>query len=189
MLGGVLGTTGVVAAAAAAAAFSLATALVRRRRGTPDKASFRIDPFTLAEPWRQPVRSALQAQARFHRVVADTQPGPLRERLTDITARVEGAVTECWQVARRGQALDRALSDVNTLGREQTSIRLRSVVADAQARLLDIDDRLSDAVAQAIEASALAGGGVDRLGSDIDLVADELTALRLALDEVDEIGN
>src|SRR5690242_20675232 len=48
----------------------------------------KIDPFTLAEPWRYYVRDAVQAKARFEDAVRSAKDGPMRDRLREIEARV-----------------------------------------------------------------------------------------------------
>jgi hypothetical protein len=68
-------------------------------------ADARIDPFTLAEPWRHFVTDALQARKRFHESVASARPGPLQDRLREIESRVEEGVQEVWRIARRGHDL------------------------------------------------------------------------------------
>jgi hypothetical protein len=68
-------------------------------------ADARIDPFTLAEPWRRYVTDALQAQARFREAVASARPGPMRDRLAQIEGRVETGMREVWRIARRGHDL------------------------------------------------------------------------------------
>ena len=68
----------------------------------------RIDPFTLQEPWRRSVQNALQARNRYAEAVTRVQAGPLRDRLEEIGERMQTGVEECWQIARRGQALARA---------------------------------------------------------------------------------
>src|SRR4051794_24986769 len=80
-------------AAVAAWAARVATSVPRSTRGE------RPDPFALSEPWRQYVREALQAQARYQRAVEGTHPGPLRDRLAEIGQRVEEGVQECWRIA------------------------------------------------------------------------------------------
>lgn len=65
----------------------------------------RIDPFTLAEPWRHFVTDALQARARFRESVASAREGPMRDRLREIQARVDTGVEEVWHIARRGHDL------------------------------------------------------------------------------------
>ncbi len=65
----------------------------------------RIDPFTLAEPWRRYVQDALQAHARFRDAVEGARPGPTRDRLRQIDARLDTGVREVWRIARRGHDL------------------------------------------------------------------------------------
>lgn len=65
----------------------------------------RIDPFTLAEPWRHFVTDALQARTRFQDSVASAQEGPMRDRLREIQTRVDTGVQEVWRIARRGHDL------------------------------------------------------------------------------------
>ena len=65
----------------------------------------RIDPFTLAEPWRRYVTDALQARTRFHDSVNAAREGPMRDRLREIESRVDTGVQEVWRIARRGHDL------------------------------------------------------------------------------------
>jgi hypothetical protein len=74
----------------------------------------RIDPFTLRDPWRQFVREALQAKARFDEAVRNARSGPLRDRLGEIGERIETGVDECWRTARRGQSLYDARRQIDT---------------------------------------------------------------------------
>ena len=147
----------------------------------------RIDPFTLHDPWRRFVQDALQARNRFAEAVTRVQPGPLRDRLEEIEARMQTGVDECWQVARRGEALTRArrgidLADVDrrlaqaegtgdTGGvapaqpaivealqvQRSTAQRLDGVIDGAQAELRLLGARLDEAVARTLELSAHAG--------------------------------
>ena len=68
-------------------------------------ADARIDPFTLAEPWRRYVTDALQARARFHEAVQSARAGPMRDRLREIEGRVDPGLDEVWRIARRGHGL------------------------------------------------------------------------------------
>lgn len=68
-------------------------------------AEARIDPFTLADPWRRYVTDALQARTRFAEAVGSAREGPLRARLAEIQSRVDTGVQEVWRIARRGHDL------------------------------------------------------------------------------------
>jgi len=183
----------------------IALALPRRPRGE------RIDAFALAEPWRQFVLEALDAQARYRRAVAATDRGPLRERLGVIGARIDTGVTECWRIARRADALESALRDLDldrtrsdlaaieaeaasssssataeALRAQLTSAQRMSAVArNARDRLRLLDARLDEAVARSVELSLRTGDHVDvgGLGSDVDQLVEEMESLRAALDE------
>jgi hypothetical protein len=96
----ILAAAGVGAAAWAA---RVALAVPRRAKGE------RIDPYALKDPWRQYVREAQSAQARYARAVGTADPGPLRQRLEEIGARIDTGVREAWRVAKRGAALEGAL--------------------------------------------------------------------------------
>ena len=180
-----------------------------RRRRRPG----RIDPFTVGERWRGPVKGALQASARYSEIVASLPPGPLRQRLADIGASVDQGVEECWRVAQRGHALTAALSSLDAPGTRSrlaeaaeggdgqavvasleaqlaSAARLEEVAEAARQQLVVLEARLHEAVAAAVELSQRVGdaAGAGRLGADVDDVVDQLAALRSALDETDELG-
>src|SRR5947207_4041752 len=95
------------AVGAAAWAARVAIALPRKKREEP------IDPRGLRDPWRGLVRSAQGAHERFERAVRTTQAGPVRDRLADVAGRVAVGVRECWGIAKRGNALDEALGELD----------------------------------------------------------------------------
>lgn len=155
----------------------------------------------------------MQASARYHQLLRSIPPGPLRDRLGDIGRSIERSVDECWRVAQRGDALTSALSsiDVSTArgqlaelpehtvddvvvrslrARLASAERLEAVAESARQRLTELEARLHQAVAAAVELSQRPGEGADAtlLGSDVDDVVDQLGALRAALDETDDIG-
>ncbi|MDQ4068822.1 MAG: hypothetical protein M3203_05025, partial [Actinomycetota bacterium] len=70
-----------------------------------------VNPALVREPWRSLVRQAQRAEARFDQVLAATEPGPLRDKLADVDARVAVGVDECWRIAQRGNDLHAALAD------------------------------------------------------------------------------
>jgi hypothetical protein len=172
----------------------------------------RIDAFTLAEPWRHYVTDALQARTRFQESVASARPGPMRDRLREIEARVDTGVQEVWRIARRGHDLVDARRRVDpdsiraelaaagpagppgsTQERTLESLRaqlatverLEAVITDADSRLRLLNARLDEAAARTIELSVQASDVAELggLGHDVDQMVDEMEALRQAIEE------
>jgi type IV secretory pathway TrbD component len=169
-----------------------------------------IDPFALQDPWRSFVRSAQEAQTKFEEAVRGAASGPLRDRLTEIGGRLGDAVTECWRVARQGQALADARGQLDTRDAERelaaldrnspsydktaealqaqlaSAQRLETTINDARDRLRLLDARMDEAVARAIELS-VRGGDVELggLGNDVDGLVGDMEALRQGLEEAD----
>lgn len=143
----------------------------------------RADPALVGEPWRSLVRQAQRAEARFDQVVGSTDPGPLRDRLSEVSARIAVGVDECWRIARRGNELQGALADFDVgelrsrlaratddaagapgrgdLRRTAEAVRsevasaerLAHVAQDAEDRLRRLAAQLNEAVARAVELS------------------------------------
>lgn len=169
----------------------------------------RIDPFTVGEPWRRFVQDALRAQTRYDRAAGAAAPGPLRERLAEIGARIDDGVRECWRIANRGDDLDDALRQLapGKAARELAAVeqdpsalpgtvealraqvesaqRLQRTAAEARDRLRLLNARLDEAVARATELSIGTGDTVQLGGlrTDVDDLVDEMEALRQALEE------
>jgi hypothetical protein len=188
--------------------------VIDRRREAPRPA--RIDPFTLGEPWRRAVQDALKARGRFQEAIGRASEGPVRERLVTMGERVGESVEACWRIAGHGQAMADARRhiDVRQLEVEAASLRenestgthhgptaaalegqlaaahrLDGVVQDTRDRLRLLNARLDEAVARSIElATRRDQSALDPVGSDVEDVADELEALRLALDETDGLS-
>ena len=159
----------------------------------------RIDPFTLAEPWRRYVADALQAKTRFQQAVGGARPGPLRDRLREIQARVDTGVQEVWRIARRGHDLVDARRQVDPGAIEEeiaavharpaatvpgsteertleslnaqlaTAHRIDGVIADADSRLRLLNARLDEAAARTIELSVQANDVADLGGLGDDV--------------------
>ena len=150
--------------------------LPRGARGT------RIDPMSIADPWRTFVREALDAQRRYRKAVSATDPGPLRDRLVEIGERIDAGLAEVWRVARRGDALVDAIANLDapsahreleeakkaakvtpgpsadaTVAALQSQVdsadRLAAVATNAKEKLRLLDARLDEAVARAVELS------------------------------------
>lgn len=178
----------------------------RLRRPTPAIDVGRIDPFTLGDPWRRHVAAALTAKKRYDAIVGGLDAGPLRARLAEIGMQVDRAVHECWDIAKRGDALDDSIRSLDgsalraRLDRapdEVTATSLRNQLAslervrtardDAEARLSLLQTKLGEIPSQAAEMRA----GVDHtaaLGTAVDDVVVQLQALTQAVGELDRPG-
>lgn len=111
-----------VVAVGALAYGALVALRLPRRRARPTAG---IDPKTLSETWRRFVEEALQARRRFDDVLRTAQPGPIRERLSEIGRRLDTGVQECWRIARRGDAMEEGLATLDAAGvqRELTELQ------------------------------------------------------------------
>jgi hypothetical protein len=205
ILGG-LAVLPVVGIAAAAWLVRVATLLPRKGSGE------RIDPMSIADPWRGFVRDALDAQRRYRKAVSTAKVGPMRDRLIEIGERIDAGVSECWRVARRGDALVDAIGNLDVLGARKdleaakqgaqneahhatvealqaqvdTADRLIDVAQDAQDRTRLLNARLDEAVARAVELAIRAEdvGELGGLGGQVEELVSEMESLRVALDEV-----
>lgn len=178
----------------------------------------RIEPFTLADPWRSYVVGAQHAKARFDRVVTDMDHGPLRDRLTGLAARLDDGIEESWRIAKRGNDISDALERLDTVRTQAELAQLRLSLADrpptaasaktiqsleaqlgsaqrlqatqddARDRLRLLDARFDELVARAVEVS-LGTADSDLLGNDVDGLVTELEVLRAALDETRDASN
>jgi hypothetical protein len=191
-----------------AAAWAARVALAVPRNATD---AAHIDPFALQDPWRTFVRSAQQARRKFGDAVQGAHRGPMRDRLTEIGGRLDDAVDECWRVARQGQVLTDARSQLNPqdaqrelAGLDQSSPsqsktaealqaqiasaqRVEATINDTRDRLRLLDARMDEAVARAVELS-VEGGDADLqgLGSDVDGLVGDMEALRQGLEETEQ---
>jgi hypothetical protein len=154
---------------------------------------------------------ALDAQRRYRKAVRTAEPGPMRDRLSEIGERVDAGVRECWRIARRGDALEDAMRTLDTeSARRQLAAleedgsegatstraaltaqvasadRIAAVAADAGSRLQVLEARLDEAVARAVELSISAGdlAEVGGLGGDVDALVSEMESLRQGLEEI-----
>jgi len=169
----------------------------------------RIDPFTLAEPWRNYVKDALGSRTRFRRALSGLEDGPLLVRLSEIGRRVDRGVEECWEVARKGHQLTDARRSINladakrsadTPGTHPDLVSAANSEIAAHQRLVTREEslktslevlnaRLDEAVARAAEMSTRADTLDDLadITNAIDGVVGDLESLRIGLDTVDEI--
>ncbi len=160
------------AAGIGVAAWAARVALALPRRARQD----RIDAGRLAEPWRSFVREAEDAARRYRRAVAATNPGPLQDRLAEIGRRIDTGVLESWRVAKRGDALERALAEMDV---RVVADQLRSVEAEA-ARRRGPQGASLERTAGALRAQL---ASASRLGTVAAEARDRLRLLDARLDE------
>lgn len=110
----------------------------------------RIDPFSLAEPWREFVHEALQAQARYQAAIGTALDGPLRDRLSEIGQRVDDGVEACWRIAQRGQQLADARTNIDATEAAAELERVSDQADENWAKGSDIE-RTADALRSQVE--------------------------------------
>jgi hypothetical protein len=155
----------------------VALAVPRKARRT------KINTGLVRDPWRSLVRKVQRAEARFGQVLVGTDPGPLKDRLAEVDARVAVAVAECWRIAQRGNELSAAVTDMDVADLERqldaaegesarhpdradlaatasavrqqlaSAQRLAGVARDAEDRLRRLSAQLNEVVARAVELS------------------------------------
>ena len=197
-----------------AAALGVAAYGVRAMFAVPRDArnGTRIDPFVLKEPWRGYVQSAQSAKLRFERTVDGTRPGPLRDHLRTLSARLDDGIEESWRIASRGDDIDAAigrlttdqaqseLSQLRAQAEQQggstdltstiqsleaqisSGQRMQQVSTSTRNRLRLLDARFDELVARAVEVS-IGSGDSGVLGNDVNDLVTELEGLRLAIDD------
>jgi hypothetical protein len=136
-----------------------------------DRKTSTIDAFTLSEPWRRFVQGAQRSRAALYETVKGTTEGPLKDRLTDIAGRLDGAIEESWTIAKRGDEIDEAIKRIDP-------VRLR-----AQLESLRTSDA-GDSSAAVIESVESQLAGADRLKALSASTADRLRLTQVRLDEL-----
>ncbi len=157
---------------------------------------------------RDEVHRAVDARQRWQAVVVRVAAGPLRDRLEELTARIDAGVADVHATATRIGEVEAVLStldpdgavaaykaarrrasagdeppEMDALAARFASVqRLLNQVADAEERLRVADARLLAAVARAAEVAVGADlTGLPGIDTDLDAVSAELDALRSAL--------
>jgi hypothetical protein len=203
-----LGVAWPVAAVIGAAVYAGAVALAMPKR----PARPQLDPFSVSEPWRQFVQAAQRSRRHLGDTVRSAQAGPLRDRLQSIADRLDQAIAESWQIARRGDEIDSAvrrldptrlrsrLDSLEAQAASEASDDLAAAIASVQGQLATADRmkalsattankmrlsqaRLDELVSRAAEVSI---GESDTAGfaDDVDDLVLELEGLRLAVQEM-----
>lgn len=197
------------------AAWSLPVARAMRRvpgfhGGLTGRARTR-PPITLVGGWADAVADAEQALARYQAALDRCADGPLKDRLVALEDEVAESVDACHELAQWGADAELARRELDPAGMERAARRsgraaidaatsqrqlvgeLLEVEADCRARLALINGRLDEAVGRAVELAGEARRDLLRSRSVVDhesgdaarAVAEELRALRAALDEMD----
>jgi hypothetical protein len=152
------------------------------------------------------VATALDARRRYTDLVAGMRPGPARDRLADLQARVDEGVLAVWDTARRAGDIERTLATLDpdrvtaeykrarrtedddeleaALAQRFASVqRLLNTLDDTDERLQLLDARLGAAVAAAAEV-AVGTTAPDQVGAELESVVGDLEALRAALHDL-----
>ena len=165
---------GPLALLAGAVAWAARVAMAVPRRPAGEK----IDPFQVGDPWRRFVQDAQQAERKFQGVVARARSGPIQERLEAIGRRIGDGVSECWRIARQGDALDGALRSLN-----EQEIHAELLEVQEERRRVRGNDQAESSLARtqtAIEAQLASG---QRLRAVADDARNRLRLLNAQLDE------
>ena len=149
----------------------VALAVPRNRRST-------INPGKLPDPWRKFVLEAAQAAKRFDDLVRTLPGGPLRTELTEVGQRVTDAVRECWEIANRGVALDRARQELGLSQANNELDRLRGDRALREGQGMDLAS--IDRAISAVQRQLAAGQRVEAAAFE---ARDRLRVLNAQLDE------
>ena len=160
------------AAVAGALAWAARVAMAVPRRPAQE----RIRPAAVGQPWRHFVSDALQARDRFATAVERARPGPLQDRLVDVGRRLDQAVDECWRIARQGDALDGAVSQLDA---DSVRVELEQVRAERAGA----DDRSRASLDRAEEAVRAQLASIERLERVAGEARNRLRVLTAQLDE------
>ena len=187
LLGGAVAAVTIVAGVPLVAALPLGVAAWAGKvaLSIPRDRRERIDPFTLQEPWRRYVQEALQARNRIDEAVGRTRPGPLRDHLAEIAARMHTGVEECWLIAKRGQTLVEARRGIDVADVDRQLAEIADAQgADPQAAEAGADAAPPDpALARVAESLGVQRATAERLDRVIGQAHSELRMLDARLDE------
>jgi hypothetical protein len=171
----------------------------------PKHRRFRIDPFTVQEPWRQFVQGAQGSAIKLEQTIDAASDGPVKDRMQAVRDKLEHGLDETWQIARRGHEIDQAINRLDPTGLRSKLATLReqpdadAAIASVESQLASVErlqeqstrtanrlrltqTRLDELVARAAEVS-IGAGDTDAYEHDVDDLVVELEGLRLAIEE------
>lgn len=176
---------------------------------SPWRRRVRVDPAAVNGIWSRLLREALAARAQFTAALRRTPRGAIREQLAGLSDEVDAALNHAWECARRGSALERAATDIESArrasarngvrwgrgwrpiptdgrvlaaqrDRDAAARRLAASIAEERAQLQVLVARLVESACSAAELSIAAGPAALGPGSRDD-VARELVDRLAAL--------
>jgi hypothetical protein len=178
----------------------------RREPDPPADPLAHVDPNAVPRRFAGAVADAVGARLRFRHVLEALRPGPLRDRLDELSPKVDAGVLAVWETVQRAAEVERiaagldadgALADYKRARRDPSTPaelmaaleerfesvqRLLNVVDDVDQQLQLLDARLGAAVARAAELAVVAGGDpAGSLDDELDAVVSELGLLRDSL--------
>jgi hypothetical protein len=142
----------------------------------------------------------------------------LRDRLQQLSGRLDEGIDESWRIARRGHEIVGAIGQIDSasaqqeltelkrsIGRKQptpsqsqtaqaleaqlaSANRLVALADRSRDRLRLLDARFDELVARTVEVS-VGSGDTDVLGNDVDGLVNELESLRIAMEETDRAAS
>ena len=103
--------------------------LGRRAAGPP---SARVPATSLSEPWRSYAIAGRGVQAALRPGRRVGAGGPLRERLQQLSGRLDEGIDESWRIARRGHEIVGAIGQIDTTSAQPELAELRRSIGDRQ---------------------------------------------------------
>jgi hypothetical protein len=178
----------------------------RREPDPPADPLAHVDPNAVPRRFAGGVAEAVGARLRFQHVLEGLRPGPLRDRLGELSPKVDAGVLAVWETVQRAAEVERIAASLDADGvladykrarrdastppelmsaleeRFESVQRLLNVVDDVDQQLQLLDARLGAAVARAAELAVVAGGDpAGSLDDELDAVVSELGLLRDSL--------
>ena len=178
-----------------------------RRRASRRDPLADVDPAAAPPRFAAGVANVVSTRRQYASLVAGLAPGPVRDRLANLSDQVDAGVAAVWATVQRAGEIERIVAtldpDAVTAAYKQAKRsggdpdvvaahearfasvqRLLNSLDDTDERLNLLEARLGGIVARAAEVALAAGSGVNDLDAELSGVVHELGALRTALDEL-----
>jgi hypothetical protein len=179
----------------------------RRREPKASDPLAGVDPALAPRRFAGGVASVLTTRRQYASLVNGLAPGPVRDRLAELSPQVDEGVLAVWATVQRAGEIERIVAtldpatvtdaykqakrsgaDADVLAAHEARFssvqRLLNSLDDTDERLRLLEARLGGIVARAAEVALATGSGVDDLDAELSGVVSELGALRTALDEL-----